>query len=61
MEELNIKAKIEKIVYTGRSLAKYQKKVIFTDEGLPEETVKLAILKDKTNYIQAKTRKVTGP
>jgi 23S rRNA (uracil-5-)-methyltransferase RumA len=61
MEELNIKAKIEKIVYPGRSLAKYQKKVIFTDEGLPEETVKLAILKDKTNYIQAKTRKVTGP
>ena len=36
--------KIEKIVYPGRSLARVDGKVVFTDEGLPGEEVELEII-----------------
>ena len=39
--------KVEKIVYPGRSLALDQGKVVFTDRGLPGETVDVEILKDR--------------
>jgi len=47
--------RIEKIVYPGKSLARAEGKIILTDEGLPGELVEIAILKDKKNYIEART------
>jgi len=49
---------IEKIVYPGKSMARVNEKVIFTDEGLPGETVEVYIVKNKKNYTQAKTSRV---
>ncbi|MFH1459480.1 MAG: 23S rRNA (uracil(1939)-C(5))-methyltransferase RlmD [Candidatus Omnitrophota bacterium] len=48
--------KIEKIIYPGRSFAKENSKVIFTDEGIPGEIVKVKILKEKKNFIEAETQ-----
>jgi 23S rRNA (uracil1939-C5)-methyltransferase len=47
--------KIEKIVYPGRSLALDGGKVVFTDRGLPGETVDLEILKDRKTFADART------
>ena len=47
--------KIEKVVYPGKSLSIQNGKVIFTDEGLPDEIVEIELLKTKSNYIEAKT------
>ena len=52
---------IEKIVYPGKSLARANGKVIFTDQGLPGETVEIAIVKDTKGYTQAKTIKIITP
>ena len=49
---------IEKIVYPGRSLARIDGKVIFTDQGLPGETVEIAVLKETKSYTQARTTKI---
>jgi len=49
---------IEKIVYPGKSLSLGEGKAIFTDEGLPGEIVEVEQVKEKTNYIQAKTTKI---
>jgi 23S rRNA (uracil1939-C5)-methyltransferase len=46
---------IEKIVYPGRSLALDAGKVVFTDRGLPGETVDLEILKDRKTFADART------
>ena len=49
---------IEKIVYPGKSLARIKGKVVFADQGLPEETVEIAVLKETKDYIRAKTIKI---
>ncbi len=49
---------IEKIVYPGKSLSLAEGKVIFTDEGLPGEKVEIEPLKEKKNYLQAKTIRI---
>jgi len=49
---------IEKIVYPGKSLSTVGGKVVFTDEGLPGELVEIIPIKEKKNYIQAKTIKI---
>jgi 23S rRNA (uracil1939-C5)-methyltransferase len=46
---------IEKIVYPGKSLATFQGKVCLTDEGLPGEIVDIRPVKEKRNYIEART------
>ncbi|MDD5680904.1 MAG: class I SAM-dependent RNA methyltransferase [Candidatus Omnitrophica bacterium] len=46
---------IEKIVYTGKSLAHINGKVVLTDEGLPGEIVEVEPVQEKKNYIEAKT------
>lgn len=50
--------KIEKIIYTAKSLARIDGKVILTDEGIPGETVSAAILKEKKNLTECMTEKV---
>ena len=59
---------IEKIVYPGRSLSRPGGKVVFTDEGLPGEEVELDVVREKKDYVEARTRSVvkaspdrTGP
>jgi len=53
-----MRVKIEAIVFPGRSLARDEGKVIFTDEGLPGEVVELQVEKNKENFIDAKTIQV---
>ncbi|MFA5271198.1 MAG: hypothetical protein WC412_02520, partial [Candidatus Omnitrophota bacterium] len=53
--------KIEKIVYPGKSMAFYNGKIVFTDEGLPGELVEIKPLKEKKNYIEAETVKIITP
>lgn len=52
---------IEKIVYPGKSLAYADNKVLFTDEGLPGETVEVKILRQKKNYGEGTTIEVIEP
>jgi len=47
--------KVEKIVYPGRSLALDQGKVVFTDRGLPGETVDVEVLKDRKTFAEGRT------
>ena len=47
--------KIEKIVYPGRRLALDRGKVVFTDRGLPGETVEVEILKDRASFSEGRT------
>ncbi|MGB9907605.1 MAG: 23S rRNA (uracil(1939)-C(5))-methyltransferase RlmD [Candidatus Saccharicenans sp.] len=53
--------RVEKIVYPGRSLARAEGKIVFTDQGLPGELVEVEILKDKKNYAEARTLKILQP
>jgi 23S rRNA (uracil1939-C5)-methyltransferase len=46
---------IEKIVYPGKSLAAFQGKICLTDDGLPGEIVDIQPVKEKRNYIEART------
>jgi 23S rRNA (uracil1939-C5)-methyltransferase len=50
--------KIDKIVYPGRSLALDQGKVVFTDRGLPGETVEVEILRDRKSFAEGRTVRV---
>ncbi|MFA5388341.1 MAG: hypothetical protein WC312_01120 [Candidatus Omnitrophota bacterium] len=52
---------IQKIIYPGKSLAVLNNKTILTDEGLPNEIVEAKIVKEKKNYIEAKTVKIIKP
>jgi len=52
---------IEKIVYPGKSLARYEQKVLFTDEGLPGETIEIKDLADKKNFYTAETVHCVNP
>lgn len=49
---------IEKIAYPGKSLARIDGKIVFTDHGLPGEKVRVRVVKEKKNYILANTTEV---
>jgi 23S rRNA (uracil1939-C5)-methyltransferase len=53
--------KIEKIVYPGKSLSQTGGKIIFTDEGLRGELVEVEPIKEKSNFIEAKTVSILSP
>ncbi len=53
--------KIEKIVYPGRSMALDEGKVVFTDRGLPGESVEVEIVRDRKSYVEARTVRVVEP
>lgn len=50
-----IQVRIDKVVYPGRSLARYQGKALFSDEGLPGELVQVKVLKERPGFIEART------
>ena len=52
---------IEKIIYPGKSLGLSNAKTILTDEGIPGEIVEITPLREKKNYIEAKTIKIIKP
>jgi 23S rRNA (uracil-5-)-methyltransferase RumA len=52
---------IEKIVYPGRRLGLVDGKVVFTDRGLPGETVEVEIFKDRRSYAEARTIRIVEP
>jgi 23S rRNA (uracil1939-C5)-methyltransferase len=47
--------RIDKIVYPGRRLGLAEGKVVFTDRGLPGETVEVEVYRDKKSYAEART------
>jgi 23S rRNA (uracil1939-C5)-methyltransferase len=49
---------IDKIVYPGRRMASPEGKVIFTDEGLPGEIVEIETVREKKNFIEARTVRI---
>lgn len=58
---ITMELRIEKIVYPGRSIGLYQKQVVFTDEGLPGELVRVEILSSRKNFHEAKTVEILEP
>jgi len=52
---------IDKVVYPGMSLASVQGKVWMTDDGLPGEVVDVRPVKEKRNYIEARTVDIVRP
>lgn len=56
-----MRLKIDKIVYPGRRLGLLDGKVVFTDLGLPGETVEIEITKDKKSFAEARTVAVVEP
>lgn len=44
---------IEKIIFTGKSLARVDGKVVFIEEGIPGEIVDVMPVKEKKNYTEA--------
>lgn len=50
-----MRIRIDKIVYPGRRMGLVEGKVVFTDIGLPGETVEIEIVKDKKSYLEART------
>jgi 23S rRNA (uracil1939-C5)-methyltransferase len=46
---------IDKIVYPGRRMAAHEGRVVFTDEGLPGECVEVEIVREKKNFLEART------
>jgi len=53
--------RIEKIVYPGRRLGLMEGKVVFTDRGLPGETVEVEVFKDRRSYAEARTVRIVEP
>ena len=53
--------RIEKIVYPGRRLGLIEGKVVFTDRGLPGETVEVEVFKDRRSYAEARTIRIVEP
>ena len=47
--------RIDKIVYPGRRLGLTEGKVVFTDRGLPGETVEVEVYRDRKSYAEART------
>ncbi len=50
--------KIDKVVYPGRSLGFDEGKVVFTDRGLPGETVEVEVFRDRKNFFEARTVRI---
>lgn len=50
-----MRIRIDKIVYPGRRMGLAEGKVVFTDIGLPGETVEVEIVKDKRSFAEART------
>jgi 23S rRNA (uracil1939-C5)-methyltransferase len=50
-----MRIRIDKIVYPGRRMGLLDGKVVFTDTGLPGETVEVEIVKDKKTFAEART------
>ena len=57
----HLRIRIEKIVYPGRRLGLSEGKVVFTDRGLPGETVEVEIFKDRRSYAEARTVRTIEP
>jgi 23S rRNA (uracil1939-C5)-methyltransferase len=53
--------RIDKIVYPGRRLGLAEGKVVFTDLGIPGETVEVEVYRDKKSYAEARTISVVEP
>ncbi len=53
--------KIEKIIYPGKSLGRQDNKIVLTDSGIPGEVIGYIRIKDKKNYVLAKTNTVICP
>jgi 23S rRNA (uracil1939-C5)-methyltransferase len=53
--------RIEKIVYPGRRMGLLEGKVVFTDRGLPGETVEIDVFKDRRSYAEARTLRIVEP
>lgn len=53
--------KIEKIVYPGRRLIRTEGKVVFTDLGLPGETVEYRVIGERKSFVEAATVRVVEP
>jgi len=49
---------IEKIIYPGKSLGRYNNKVVLSSEGLPGEKVRVSLLRDKKSFIEAETKDI---
>ena len=52
---------IDKLVYEGASLAKYNCIPVFVEGGCPGDVVKAKILKINKNYIKAKITEILTP
>ncbi|MCK7483432.1 MAG: Gfo/Idh/MocA family oxidoreductase [Candidatus Moduliflexus flocculans] len=50
-----MRIRIDKIVYPGRRMGLLDGKVVFTDLGLPGETVEVEITRDRKSYAEART------
>jgi 23S rRNA (uracil1939-C5)-methyltransferase len=50
--------RIDKIVYPGRRMGLADGKVVFTDGGIPGETVEVEVYKDKKTYAEARTVRI---
>jgi 23S rRNA (uracil1939-C5)-methyltransferase len=55
------RVRIEQVVFPGRSLARREGKVLFTDEGLPGEQVEVEIIKDRNDFSEGRTVSVLEP
>ena len=53
--------RVEKVVYPGRRLARREGKVVFTDSGLPGETVEVEVVRERSSYTEARTVRVVEP
>ena len=56
-----MKITIEKIIYPGKSMGINKDKTILTDEGIPGEIIEVKPVREKKNYIEAKTVKIITP
>jgi 23S rRNA (uracil1939-C5)-methyltransferase len=53
--------KIERIVYPGERLAHWEGRTVFTDEGLPGETVEAVAVRDAKGRLEARTLRIVEP
>lgn len=56
-----MKITIEKIIYPGKSLARENGKIIFSDQGLPGEELDVKITKEKKDYLEVEANKILIP
>ncbi|MBF0286446.1 MAG: 23S rRNA (uracil(1939)-C(5))-methyltransferase RlmD [SAR324 cluster bacterium] len=56
-----IECEIEKLVFGGYGLGRYNKKVIFVCNALPGETIEASVIKDKKDYSEAIATTIITP